>query len=109
MTLSDLTPEKIALFEAERKAEHAKQQQLDAEYTATIQKEKQRAEQYWQNKRSNLPTGNPRTDQKCGDCGATIPAHTPAKYSIGKTVYGSNVGLKRVYHCQKCIPIKEAQ
>jgi hypothetical protein len=102
VTLADLTPEKIAQFETQRKAKLSEQKKQDAE----LQAEKKRAEAYWKNKQNSLPLGNPKTEQKCS-CGATIPAHTPSKYSVKKTVYGSNVGFKRVYHCQTCRPITE--
>jgi len=102
LTLADLTPEMIAKFEAKRKADLEKLQQQDTE----LQAEKERAEAYWQNKQNSLPVGNPKTEQKCS-CGTIIPAHTPSKYSVKKTVYGSNVGFKRVYHCQTCRPITE--
>ena len=98
-----VTPEMIMRFEAIRKA---KLEQLEMQ-NAELQAVADRAKAFWQQKRANLPVAKPQTDQKCGDCGATIPAHTPAKYAKRQAVYGSNTGLKRVYLCNKCSPLNE--
>jgi hypothetical protein len=102
----NVTPEMIAQFEAKRKADLAEQQRLDADYKAMVQAEKQRAEEFWAKKRSNLRTVTTKKEHQC-DCGATIPAGTQAQVSTAKAVYGTNVGLKTVYHCNKCRPITE--
>jgi hypothetical protein len=103
-----VTPEMIQKFEAERKAKLAIIQQQNQKQDQEIQAEKARAEAFWNNKKQNLPVGTPQTDQKCGDCNATIPAGTPAKYAKRQAVYGSDTGLKRVYLCNKCMPLTEA-
>jgi hypothetical protein len=103
----NVTPEMIAQFEAKRKADLAEQQRLDADYKAMVQAEKQRAEEFWAKKRSNLRTVTTKKEHQC-DCGATIPVGTQVKVSTAKAVYGTNVGLKTVYHCNKCRPITEA-
>jgi hypothetical protein len=102
--MSQLTEHDLQML-ADYKTRQAQLQQKDAE----LQAEKARAEAYWNNKKASLPVGTPQTDQKCGDCGATIPAHTPAKYSTAQAVYGTNIGLKRIYHCNNCRPLIPCQ
>ncbi len=104
-----LSPEQEAQLLADYHAKQAERLKKEREHQAWVQSQKSEREAFWMQKRASLPVGKPQTDQTCGDCGTTIPAHTQAKYAKREAVYGSNKGLKRVYLCNKCVPITEAQ
>jgi hypothetical protein len=108
----NVTPEKLAQFEAKRKADLAEQQRLDADYKAMVQAEKQRAEAYWESKRNGKPHTAKHVEHPCEVCNGTI--HIGEQYrcrtvTVNVSRQGWTPKQRTVYRHVKCPQKTEAQ